>query len=77
TDSSFNFFLFFLIFFCQIIIYVIQAVGIPHWGDSGWILALTMVNTNIAVAVIMMVVACFFTISAAFALFMLKRVSVW
>lgn len=74
TDSSFNFFLFFLIFFCQIIIYVIQAVGIPHWGDSGWILALTMVNTNIAVAVIMMVVACFFTISAAFALFMLKRV---
>ncbi|MEE6519877.1 hypothetical protein FKM82_017647, partial [Ascaphus truei] len=33
TDSSFNFFVFFIIFFCQIIIYIIQAVGIPGWGD--------------------------------------------
>ncbi|XP_040198899.1 secretory carrier-associated membrane protein 2 [Rana temporaria] len=74
TDSSFNFFLFFLIFFCQIIIYIIQAVGIPHWGDSGWILALTMISTNVAVAVIMMVVASFFTVCAVFSLFMLKRV---
>ncbi|XP_018414444.1 PREDICTED: secretory carrier-associated membrane protein 2 isoform X1 [Nanorana parkeri] len=74
TDSSFNFFLFFLIFACQIVIYIIQAVGIPHWGDSGWIMALTMINTNVAVAVIMMVVATFFTVSAVFSLFMLKKV---
>ncbi|XP_068131788.1 secretory carrier-associated membrane protein 2 [Hyperolius riggenbachi] len=74
TDSSFNFFLFFIIFFCQIVIYIIQAVGIPHWGDSGWIIALTMIQTNIAVAVVMMIVASFFTVSAAFSLFLLKKV---
>ncbi|KAG8576149.1 hypothetical protein GDO81_009783 [Engystomops pustulosus] len=74
TDSSFNFFAFFIIFFCQIIIYIIQAVGIPHWGDSGWIIALTMVKTNIAVAVIMMIVASFFTVCAALSLFLLKKV---
>lgn len=33
SDSSFSFFVFFFIFFCQIAIYVIQAVGIPGWGD--------------------------------------------
>ncbi|XP_075064347.1 secretory carrier-associated membrane protein 2 [Mixophyes fleayi] len=74
SDSSFNFFLFFFIFICQIVIYIIQAVGIPHWGDSGWIIALTMTSTNIAVAVIMMVVASFFTVCAVFSLFLLKKV---
>ncbi|KAM3663338.1 secretory carrier-associated membrane protein 2 isoform 2-T2 [Ammospiza maritima maritima] len=33
SDSSFSFFVFFFIFFCQIAIYIIQAVGIPGWGD--------------------------------------------
>ncbi|NXS05218.1 SCAM2 protein, partial [Oxylabes madagascariensis] len=31
--GSFSFFVFFFIFFCQIAIYIIQAVGIPGWGD--------------------------------------------
>ncbi|XP_053573332.1 secretory carrier-associated membrane protein 2 [Bombina bombina] len=74
TDSSFNFFLFFIIFFCQIVIYIIQTVGIPGWGDSGWIMAVSMLRTNVAVAVIMMVVASFFTVCSAFSLFLLKRV---
>ncbi|XP_043933121.1 secretory carrier-associated membrane protein 2 [Protopterus annectens] len=74
SDSSFNFFLFFFVFFCQIVIYIIQAVGIPGWGDSGWILALSMIKTNTAVSVIMMVVAGFFTMNALLALFLLKRV---
>uniref|UniRef100_A0A8C5QLR8 Secretory carrier-associated membrane protein n=1 Tax=Leptobrachium leishanense TaxID=445787 RepID=A0A8C5QLR8_9ANUR len=73
SDSSFNFFAFF-IFFCQIVIYIIQSVGIPGWGDSGWIMALTMVKEHFAVAIIMMVVASFFTISSVFSLFLLKKV---
>ncbi|NXK66763.1 SCAM2 protein, partial [Sylvietta virens] len=71
---SFGFFVFFFIFFCQIAIYIIQAVGIPGWGDSGWIAALSEVHGNLAVAVIMMVVAAFFTLCAVLSLFLLKQV---
>ncbi|XP_064421879.1 secretory carrier-associated membrane protein 2 isoform X2 [Latimeria chalumnae] len=74
TDSSFNFFFFFFVFFFQIIIYIIQAVGIPSWGDSGWIAAWSVINTNLAVAIIMMVVAAFFTICAVLSLLLLKKV---
>ncbi|NXO97516.1 SCAM2 protein, partial [Certhia brachydactyla] len=71
---SFSFFVFFFIFFCQIAIYIIQAVGIPGWGDSGWIAALSEVHGNVAVVVIMMVVAAFFTLCAVLSLFLLKQV---
>ncbi|XP_055518503.1 secretory carrier-associated membrane protein 2-like [Leucoraja erinacea] len=74
SDSSFNFFFFFFVFFCQIALYVIQAVGIPNWGVSGWIAALSWTSTNIAVAVVMMVVAAFFTACAALGLFLMQRV---
>ncbi|KAL7980398.1 hypothetical protein Chor_014727 [Crotalus horridus] len=73
SDSSFSFFFFFFIFFCQVIALVIQAVGIPNWGSSGWILALSM-TSNLAVKIIMMVVAVFFTICAILSIFLLKRV---
>ncbi|XP_060115810.1 secretory carrier-associated membrane protein 2 isoform X1 [Heteronotia binoei] len=74
SDSSFSFFVFFFVFFCQIVIYIIQAVGIPGWGDSGWIAALSEIGVNLAVAIIMMVVATFFTVCSALSLFLLKRV---
>ncbi|KAJ6664140.1 hypothetical protein lerEdw1_008355 [Lerista edwardsae] len=74
SDSSFSFFVFFFIFFCQIAIYIIQAVGIPGWGDSGWIAALSLTGVNLPVAIIMMVVAGFFTICAVLSLFLLKQV---
>uniref|UniRef100_UPI00398F09DD secretory carrier-associated membrane protein 2 isoform X1 n=1 Tax=Pristiophorus japonicus TaxID=55135 RepID=UPI00398F09DD len=74
SDSSFNFFYFFFVFFCQIAFYVIQAVGIPNWGVSGWIAAFSWTKTNLAVAVVMMVVAVFFTVCAALSLFLMQRV---
>ncbi|KYO21269.1 secretory carrier-associated membrane protein 2 isoform X1 [Alligator mississippiensis] len=74
SDSSFSFFVFFFIFFCQIAIYIIQAVGIPGWGDSGWIAALSELKGNLAVSIIMMVVAAFFTLCAILSLFLLKQV---
>ncbi|NXB91074.1 SCAM2 protein, partial [Vidua chalybeata] len=74
TGISFSFFVFFFIFFCQIAIYIIQAVGIPGWGDSGWIAALSQVHGNVAVVAIMMVVAAFFTLCAVVSLFLLKQV---
>ncbi|XP_067390749.1 secretory carrier-associated membrane protein 2 isoform X1 [Emydura macquarii macquarii] len=74
SDSSFSFFVFFFVFFCQIAIYIIQAVGIPGWGDSGWIAALEETGTSWAVSIIMMVVAAFFTLCAVLSLILLKQV---
>ncbi|XP_016066018.1 PREDICTED: secretory carrier-associated membrane protein 2 isoform X3 [Miniopterus natalensis] len=74
SDNSFSFFVFFFVFFCQIGIYVIQLIGIPSLGDSGWIAALSTLKQDLAVSIIMMVVAGFFTLCAVLSLFLLKRV---
>ena len=42
--------------------------------DSGWIASISMIRTNLAVAVVMMVVAGFFTVNAVLAIILLKMV---
>lgn len=74
SDSSFSFFFFFFVFFFQVAVYIIQSVGIPRWGNSGWIASISMIRTNLAVAVVMMVVAGFFTVNAVLAIILLKMV---
>ncbi|KAM3869664.1 secretory carrier-associated membrane protein 2 isoform 2-T2 [Diretmus argenteus] len=74
SDSSFSFFFFFFVFFCQAVVFIIQSVGIPKWGNSGWIATFTIIGTNKAVGAIMMVVACFFTICAVLSVILLKMV---
>ncbi|XP_029353631.1 secretory carrier membrane protein 2, like isoform X3 [Echeneis naucrates] len=74
SDSSFSFFFFFFVFFFQVAVYIIQTVGIPKWGNSGWITSISMINTNLAVAVVMMVVAGFFTVNTVLATILLKMV---
>ncbi|XP_051557293.1 secretory carrier-associated membrane protein 2-like [Myxocyprinus asiaticus] len=74
SDSSFSFFFFFFIFSFQVIVYVIQSVGIPLWGNSGWITAIAMLRTNIEVSVFMMVVAGFFSVNAVLSVILLKMV---
>ncbi|KAI5614864.1 secretory carrier membrane protein 2 [Silurus asotus] len=74
TDSSFNFFSFFFIFFIQIAVMIIQCVGIPRWGNSGWISALTEIGGHLAVSAVMMVVAVFFTACAVLSVVLLKMV---
>ncbi|KAL4622792.1 secretory carrier-associated membrane protein 2-like [Arapaima gigas] len=74
SDSSFSFFFFFFVFFFQVAVFVIQAVGIPKWGNSGWIAAISMVQSNVPVAIVMMVVAVFFTICATLSVILLKMV---
>lgn len=32
TDSSFNFMAFFFVFMAQVVISIIQCIGIPGWG---------------------------------------------
>ncbi|XP_075933835.1 secretory carrier-associated membrane protein 2-like [Anarhichas minor] len=74
SDSSFSFFFFFFVFFFQVAVYIIQTVGIPNWGNSGWIASISMIGTNLAVAVVMMVVAGFFTVNSVLAVILLKMV---
>ncbi|XP_075875117.1 secretory carrier membrane protein 2, like [Nelusetta ayraudi] len=74
SDSSFSFFFFFFVFFFQVAVYIIQAIGIPSWGNSGWILSISVLGSNLAVAVVMMVVAGFFTVNAILAVILLKMV---
>ncbi|KAM7405823.1 hypothetical protein PAMP_000243 [Pampus punctatissimus] len=74
SDSSFSFFFFFFVFFFQVAVYIIQTVGIPNWGNSGWIVSISMISKNLAVAVVMMVVAGFFTVNAFLATILLKMV---
>uniref|UniRef100_A0A8B9RIJ6 Secretory carrier-associated membrane protein n=1 Tax=Astyanax mexicanus TaxID=7994 RepID=A0A8B9RIJ6_ASTMX len=74
SDSSFSFFFFFFIFSFQVIVYIIQSVGIPSWGNSGWISAISVLNFNIGVAVFMLLVAMFFTVNAVLAVILLKMV---
>ncbi|XP_044212410.1 secretory carrier-associated membrane protein 2 isoform X1 [Thunnus albacares] len=74
TDSSFSFFFFFFVFFCQVVIFIIQSVGIPKWGNSGWIAAFTIIGTNKAVGAIMIIVAILFTMCAVLSVILLKMV---
>ncbi|KAG9329303.1 hypothetical protein JZ751_005793 [Albula glossodonta] len=74
SDSSFSFFFFFFVFFFQVAVYIIQSVGIPKWGNSGWIASISMIGSNLAVAVVMMVVAGFFTVCAVLSVILLKMV---
>ncbi|XP_047437492.1 secretory carrier membrane protein 2, like [Mugil cephalus] len=74
SDSSFSFFFFFFVFFFQVAVYIIQTVGIPGWGNSGWISSISMIGKNLSVAVVMMVVAGFFTVNAVLGVILLKMV---
>lgn len=42
--------------------------------DSGWIVSISMIGKNLAVAVVMMVVAGFFTVNAVLGVILLKMV---
>uniref|UniRef100_A0A673JSK2 Secretory carrier-associated membrane protein n=1 Tax=Sinocyclocheilus rhinocerous TaxID=307959 RepID=A0A673JSK2_9TELE len=74
SDSSFRFFVFFFIYICQFGVHVLQAIGITGWGASGWISALTGLNTSIPVGIIMILIAALFTASAVISLIMFKKV---
>ncbi|NWY75190.1 SCAM3 protein, partial [Erithacus rubecula] len=74
SDSSFNFFVFFFVFFAQNVMYVLQAIGIPNWGFSGWILTLIALRANLAVGVMMILVSLSFTAVAVLGIIMLKKI---
>ncbi|XP_057373934.1 secretory carrier-associated membrane protein 5-like [Daphnia carinata] len=80
SDSSFNFMVFFVFFFAQLVATVIQAVGLPNLGTCGFIVALAAFGEendsgNIAVAIIALIIACGFALVALGDFLLLVRVS--
>uniref|UniRef100_A0A3B3Z8S8 Secretory carrier-associated membrane protein n=2 Tax=Periophthalmus magnuspinnatus TaxID=409849 RepID=A0A3B3Z8S8_9GOBI len=74
SDSSVNFFFFFFVFFAHCGMSVIEAIGIPGSGFSGWIVSLVGMRANIGVGVIMIINALLFNAQAVMGIFLLKRI---
>uniref|UniRef100_A0A4W2CKF1 Secretory carrier-associated membrane protein n=1 Tax=Bos indicus x Bos taurus TaxID=30522 RepID=A0A4W2CKF1_BOBOX len=74
TDSSFSFMAFFFTFMAQLVISIIQAVGIPGWGVCGWIATISFFGTNIGSAVVMLIPTVLFTVMAVFSFIALSMV---
>uniref|UniRef100_A0A8D2NFH0 Secretory carrier-associated membrane protein n=1 Tax=Zonotrichia albicollis TaxID=44394 RepID=A0A8D2NFH0_ZONAL len=74
TDSSFSFMAFFFTFMAQLVISIIQAVGIPGWGVCGWIAAISFFGTNVGSAVVMLIPTVLFTAMAVFSFIALTMV---
>ncbi|XP_046300224.1 secretory carrier-associated membrane protein 4 isoform X1 [Marmota monax] len=65
ADSSFNFMAFFFLFGAQFVLTVLQAVGFSGWGACGWLAAINFFQTSIGAAVVMLLSAIMFSLSAA------------
>ncbi|XP_034849821.1 secretory carrier-associated membrane protein 5 isoform X1 [Mirounga leonina] len=74
TDSSFSFMAFFFTFMAQLVISIIQAVGIPGWGVCGWIATISFFGTNVGSAVVMLIPTIMFTVVAVFSFIALSMV---
>ncbi|XP_054612407.1 uncharacterized protein LOC129169742 isoform X1 [Dunckerocampus dactyliophorus] len=74
SDSSFSFFIFFFVYVCQVGVYVVQTVGFTGWGACGWISALVVLNTNVAIGALMILIAALFTSLVVMSLIMFKKV---
>ncbi|XP_044087605.1 secretory carrier-associated membrane protein 5 isoform X1 [Neovison vison] len=74
TDSSFSFMAFFFTFMAQMVISIIQAVGIPGWGVCGWIATISFFGTNVGSAVVMLIPTIMFTVVAVFSFIALSMV---
>lgn len=73
-DSSFNYMLFFFVFFCQIVFCVLCALGIPRFGTVGWINGIAQVTRgNQAVAALMLITGLMWTVLCVGMVFYLKR----
>ncbi|KAF3425886.1 hypothetical protein E2986_01398 [Frieseomelitta varia] len=77
NDSSFNFMVFFFVFFFQLIVTGIQAIGIPGSGTCGIILAITMFDKTakgIFVGFLLLLIALCFVLAACGDLLLLTKI---
>lgn len=74
SDSSFNFMVFFFVFFVNCIIKGLFAIGIPNMGACGWIVSIQTYSQNIGIGVFTTIVAVCFTLVASADVFLLLKV---
>ncbi|XP_012238157.1 secretory carrier-associated membrane protein 5A isoform X1 [Bombus impatiens] len=77
NDSSFNFMVFFFVFFFQLIVTGIQAIGIPGSGTCGIILAITMFDNTakgIFLGFLLLLIALCFVLAACGDLLLLTKI---
>ncbi|XP_065060081.1 secretory carrier-associated membrane protein 1-like [Rhopilema esculentum] len=75
NDSSFNYMLFFFVFFFQILCSILYALGIPAFGTCGWINAgKTFDKSNKGIAAMMFVSGALFTVLAILKIILLKKI---
>lgn len=74
ADSSFNFMVFFFVFFVQLIISVIYAVGIGATGACGFVVAIDAFTKSIPLGIFLTLVATAHAVNAAWSGIMLLRV---
>lgn len=79
SDSSFNFMVFFVFFFSQLVATIIQAVGLPNLGTCGFIVALSAMASqspgDLAVGIIALLIGIGFAVAALGDFIMLTKVS--
>ncbi|XP_038855233.1 secretory carrier-associated membrane protein 5-like [Salvelinus namaycush] len=74
TDSSFNFMAFFFVFMAQVGISIIQCIGIPGWGNCGWLATISFFSYNLWIALLMLIPTLFFTATATLSFIALTKV---
>jgi len=76
SDSSFNFMAFFFIFFCQIIINCLEAVGFGESGFCGMVLAINLTKSGYSLGIVLYIwlVSVLFVITGFGNLFVLYKI---
>merc|ERR1712227_217001 len=74
TDSSFNFFIFFFVFFFQICWLFLMTIGIQGMGFCGWVISIQAISKSVGPGIISMIASVAFSVVLVFALFMLRKV---
>lgn len=74
SDSSFNFFVFFFVFFFNCILKGIFAIGIPNMGACGWIVTIKAYSENLGAGICSTLVSVAFTVMTMANIFMLLKI---